>query len=221
MRSFLSRPADDVLSALADEIAVMAGGCGTTMALWPVSAAEPTLIASHPELGELVELEHVLDDGPSLSALRGEEAVTVTDLARDRRWPTLGRAALTRGLRGCVAAAGHAPGVAVVATVYGLRPGEPGRAAGPGVAAMARQAAWLATFADAQERHQREVRQLRLTMAGREAIEQAKGMIMQALGVDAETAFAELRRTSQNAHMKLRDVAEQLVDGAADQHDRE
>nr|WP_157554090.1 GAF and ANTAR domain-containing protein [Herbidospora sakaeratensis] len=202
---------DDVLHALADEAAAMPGGCGATMAVWPRPGAETVLVASHPELGELVELEHFLGDGPGLAALRSERPVAVPDLGRDPRWVRFGREALARGLRGCVAASGHGPGVTAVVTVYGLRPGEPDESAAPFAETLARQAARLSTFADAQERQSREVRQLRETMEGRETIEQAKGMIMQALGVDAEQAFAELRRTSQNAHLKLRDVAERLI----------
>ncbi|GLX95101.1 GAF and ANTAR domain-containing protein [Herbidospora sp. NBRC 101105] len=201
----------DVLTALADEAAAVTGGCGATMALWPRAGVETVLVASHPELGELVELEHFLGDGPGLHALRSEHPVRVPDLVHDPRWTRLGREALTRGLRACVAAAGRGPGATAVITVYGLRPGEPGEPVAPFVASLARQAAWLSAFADTGEQHEREVRQLRQTMEGRETIEQAKGMIMQALGVDAEQAFAELRRTSQNAHMKLRDVAERLI----------
>ncbi|WP_062430330.1 GAF and ANTAR domain-containing protein [Herbidospora daliensis] len=202
---------DDVLHALADEAAAMSGGCGATAAVWAHSGATSALVASQPELGELVELEHLLGDGPGLAALRSERPVTVPDLARDPRWVRFGREALARGLRGCVAASGQDSGVTAVITVYGLRPGEPGEAAAPFVVSLARQAARLSTLADAEERHLREVRHLRQTMEGRETIEQAKGMLMQALGVDAEQAFAELRRTSQNAHLKLRDVAERLI----------
>ncbi|WP_198168267.1 GAF and ANTAR domain-containing protein [Herbidospora yilanensis] len=201
----------DVLHALADEAAAVAGGCGATMAVWPSSGVETVLVASHPELGELVELEHVLGDGPGLHALRAEQPVSVPDLVHDPRWARLGHEALARGLRACVAASGPGPGATAVVTVYGLRPGEPGETAVPFLASLARQAAWLSAFAETREQQEREVRRLRQTMDGRETIEQAKGMIMQALGVDAEEAFAELRRTSQNAHMKLRDVAQRLV----------
>jgi hypothetical protein len=48
----------------------------------------------------------------------------------------------------------------------------------------------------------------------REVIEQAKGMVMLAAGCNADDAFGMLRRCSQNAHIKLHDVARRLIDAA-------
>ena len=45
----------------------------------------------------------------------------------------------------------------------------------------------------------------------REVIDQAKGMVMLATGCDADTAFAMLRKRSQNANVKLNAIAHQLV----------
>lgn len=46
----------------------------------------------------------------------------------------------------------------------------------------------------------------------REAIDQAKGMVMFATGCDADAAFGLLRKYSQNANIKLHDVAHRLVE---------
>lgn len=48
-------------------------------------------------------------------------------------------------------------------------------------------------------------------VAHRETIDLAKGMVMLAIGCDADTAFACLRRYSQNANLKLHVVAQHLV----------
>jgi hypothetical protein len=47
--------------------------------------------------------------------------------------------------------------------------------------------------------------------ANRAAIDQAKGMLMMVYGIDAQTAFELLRWRSQQANVKLRPLAEQLV----------
>jgi hypothetical protein len=52
----------------------------------------------------------------------------------------------------------------------------------------------------------------------RAIIEQAKGVLVQLLSVDSEQAFLLLRRISQHENVKVRDLAESLVDAAA--HDR-
>lgn len=52
----------------------------------------------------------------------------------------------------------------------------------------------------------------------RAVIEQAKGVLVQLLAVDAEEAFLLLREISQHKNVKVRDLAASLVDAAA--HDR-
>ena len=54
---------------------------------------------------------------------------------------------------------------------------------------------------------------MRAAMASRAVIEQAKGVIMAQNRCDAEAAFAILSRASQARNRKLRDVAQDLVDG--------
>jgi len=56
-----------------------------------------------------------------------------------------------------------------------------------------------------------EVEHLRLAMASRATIEQAKGIVMLMLGCDADTAFATMVDWSQRSNVKLRTVATDLV----------
>ncbi|HSK26256.1 MAG TPA: GAF and ANTAR domain-containing protein [Jiangellales bacterium] len=56
--------------------------------------------------------------------------------------------------------------------------------------------------------------QMREAMASRAVIEQAKGVLVERHRTDPETAFAMLRRESQNRNVKLRSLAEALVAGA-------
>lgn len=48
--------------------------------------------------------------------------------------------------------------------------------------------------------------------AGREVIEQAKGILMLGYGLDADAAFAMLRWWSRNRNVKVRDIAERLIE---------
>ncbi len=48
-------------------------------------------------------------------------------------------------------------------------------------------------------------------MRNRAAIEQAKGILMSAGGVDEDAAFEMLTRASQRENIKLRDVARRIV----------
>ncbi|NLU85173.1 ANTAR domain-containing protein, partial [Rhodococcus sp. HNM0569] len=60
------------------------------------------------------------------------------------------------------------------------------------------------------------VEQLRTALASRAVIDQAKGIVMALRGVDAEEAFALLVAQSQQQNVKLRDIAEGVVDTAVD-----
>ncbi|MGW4371320.1 ANTAR domain-containing protein [Nocardia takedensis] len=53
--------------------------------------------------------------------------------------------------------------------------------------------------------------QLRAIVAARELIEQVKGAIMLGFGVDAAQAFVILRAASQDANIKIRDMAESVA----------
>jgi GAF domain-containing protein len=53
---------------------------------------------------------------------------------------------------------------------------------------------------------------LRLAMDTRKRIGQAQGILMERHGLDEDQAFAVLRRYSQNNNVKLRDLAEHLVE---------
>lgn len=53
---------------------------------------------------------------------------------------------------------------------------------------------------------------VRRSAESRGAIEQAKGMVMATLGIGADEAFDLIKRTSQNANIKVRDLAQTLLD---------
>lgn len=57
--------------------------------------------------------------------------------------------------------------------------------------------------------------QLEAAMSSRATIEQAKGVLMAVKAVDADEAFALLRRTSQVENRKLRDIAADIVETAS------
>jgi AmiR/NasT family two-component response regulator len=61
------------------------------------------------------------------------------------------------------------------------------------------------------EADRRQVRGLREALDSRDVIGQAKGILMERHGMDADTAFDTLSRASQRLNIKLRDLAEQLT----------
>ena len=62
----------------------------------------------------------------------------------------------------------------------------------------------------------RKVRLFHEALARRDTIGRAKGMLMERYGMGDATAFALLRRISQERHVRLRDLAEEVVSGTLD-----
>ena len=52
-------------------------------------------------------------------------------------------------------------------------------------------------------------------LESRAVIDQAKGIVMADRHVDAETAFEHLVRLSSTRHVKLKEIAQEIVDGAS------
>ncbi|HZG89060.1 MAG TPA: ANTAR domain-containing protein, partial [Pseudonocardia sp.] len=61
-----------------------------------------------------------------------------------------------------------------------------------------------------------ELAQLRQAISSRDVIGQAKGILMERLGVSADEAFRTLREASQGLNVKLSQVAQTLVERRAE-----
>lgn len=160
---------------------------------------------------ELDEHQAVLACGPLLEAIAGERALTA-DLADDERWPALarlhearGRAVMAFGLRVANQEAG-------AMTVYSERSGR----FSDRDAATAEFLAGHATVALARsfERvtYEAQAQAWQSALSSRDAIGQAKGMLMEQRSISADEAFDVLRETSQRLNRKVRDIAVHLVE---------
>ena len=182
---------------------------GATAVLW--HGNEPAVrAASHPDLPGLDDVQLSSGRGPVLDALSGGGPVSCPDTLAETRWPEYASAALRRGVRCCVALA-YQPGPdAVTLSLSGARPRslEPGQLAELlttfGGAVMGN----AAEYGDAR----RTALQLRAAADSRALVDQAKGMLMQALGCSAEDALDRLRQISQDRNLRVTDVARTIIE---------
>jgi GAF domain-containing protein len=193
----------------------VAGCAGATTLRWsPTDPPEPLMAAaSHPDLAELIEMQRDWRFGPSFDAAQNREPVACEDTLVETRWPEYVGAALRRGVR-CFAITPYENGqVLVTLALYGVLP----RALDPRHSALAALLVAQGGIAVASTREygdaHRTATQLREAVAARAVVDQAKGILMHALGCDAETAFTELRRISQTRHVKLTAIARRIVEG--------
>ena len=125
-------PAPETLGQLVRLAASQVSGCsGASATLW--QDGEPAVFAaSHPDLAELATIECSSGGGPVTEARATGKPVCTPDTLDDNRWPAYSAAALARGVRSSITLVHQSGPVVVTLSLFGARPGRPGRAGPPG-----------------------------------------------------------------------------------------
>ncbi len=184
---------------------------GATATLWRQDEAV-TMAASHPDLAALTTLQIEMRTGPTIEAVRTGEPCGCADTLAEERWPEFAAAALSRGVRCCVSLVHEFGGMAVTLTLYGVRPRSLDPAQLPLASLLAAFGAASVANASRYGEAQRTAAQLQEAVAARGVVDQAKGILMHALGCDAGDAFDRMRRVSQTQHIKLTEVARRIIE---------
>jgi GAF domain-containing protein len=155
----------------------------------------------------LDRMQYDADEGPCLDALRDHVVVDCADLRAEDRWPSWRPQALAEtAVRATLSVPLRTDGVTTFGSLnlYAERPGTFG-------ADQRDTAQVLADSVAAAVSAGREIDQLSTALQSRTAIGQAEGILMERLGIDADQAFAYLRRVSQAQNRKLVQVAADIV----------
>ena len=156
--------------------------------------------------GKLDELQHDFGEGPCAEAALHHTIVRSDDLRREPRWPKYAPAAVALGvLSGLSFKLYTADRTAGALNLFGHQAGVWDTDAETTGAILAAHAA-TAILA------QRQGEQMQAALLTRDRIGQAKGIIMQAYGVDDVRAFEMLRRISQETQTKLAEVAQRVIE---------
>lgn len=158
-----------------------------------------------PVVDTLYRIEIETGQGPTLAALSGD-TIVVADVATDHRWPRWQSAAADAWIGSAL----HVPMTASdrktgVLSLYNTQ----ANAFTLDDEAIAHILARHASVAVATARHEVAMAQ---AVDARKLVGQAMGILMERFDINADQAFAVLRRYSQDTNTKLRDVAQQLVD---------
>lgn len=203
---------DDTLARILELAVATIEGCDWAGIFLVVDGQITTPLQTDPRVSEVDHLQRRLDQGPCLDALRRGAAVYAGDLNGDPRWPALSPLAAGSGVRSLLALPLVDQRTVGALNLYARYPeafGVVDRARGlllATVAAMALSAARSHEVAERQAAH------LHLALANREMIGQAQGILMERERITADEAFDILRRASQHLNIKLRDVAQNLVE---------
>jgi GAF domain-containing protein len=172
---------------------------------------------------EIDEIQYTTGQGPCLSAIKeaGPRGVPSTyeipSMADDTSWPEFSARARKRGLASLLAFGLIAGDRALGSlNLYATSPHAfqaPDRTIG---AIFAAHAAVALANAQTLERARLRVDELLEGYAHREAIGQAKGILMERERCSEDQAFEILRKASQRLHKKLREVAKDVIDSSGE-----
>jgi hypothetical protein len=169
------------------------------------------MAATHPDAAALADLSIETGAGPLVTAVRGGKHVNCLDMLEESRWPQWAGEALTRGVRCSAHMVRVFPPMTLVLALFGVRPGVLDADSVPLAEMLARFGSTVFANTLAFGQAQRTVTQLKDSVAARAITDQAKGILMHALGCDAEEALRHLRRESQRRHLKVTEVAAQII----------
>ena len=157
-------------------------------------------------------LQYELDEGPCLDSVRWHETVVSQDLSREERWRrwTL-RARTDLGIKAMMSLWLYTKAHSSGAHSYGALNlyADQADAFEPQDHAIGQALAAQISVALAA---QREIQQRSVAMTNRSVIGQAEGILMERLGIDADEAFAYLRRMSQTENRKLVKICNEIVE---------
>jgi ANTAR domain len=186
-------------------------GCEAAGILVVSDRTVTTAAASSPLVVAIDQLQIDADEGPCLDASTQGSTFYADDLIDDERWPIFAPAAVTAGIRSVLA---YSLSVArpSALNLYSRLPaafGATDRAKGHLFATLARLAL---DSAEVRASDEKKSANLIEAMRTRELIGQAQGILMERERIPGDQAFDLLRRASQHMNIKLREVAETLVE---------
>ena len=159
---------------------------------------------------QLDKVQYGLREGPCSAALQGTESISMSNLRHEQRWPRYVPQALAEGVRSQLAVKLYLDkGTLGSINFYSTIADE----VSPDAEALAQLFAAHAAIAlgHAQERHG-----LNEGMQTRKVIGQAIGILMERYKMNEDRAFAFLVRSSSHNNIKLRAIAQGLVDDLND-----
>jgi GAF domain-containing protein len=161
----------------------------------------------------LDERQYEAERGPCLDSAASGTLVSIPDLAAEQRWPQFTAAALERGVRSSLSVPLPLQREVTGALNFYAKEVDAFDEETVDLAqTFAGHAAVAAANAHLYETTAALAEQMKQAMASRAVIEQAKGIIMRDHTCTPDEAFDALVRLSQQLHLKLREVAQRLVD---------
>jgi GAF domain-containing protein len=167
---------------------------------------------SDPMVCEIDALQHEAAEGPCLDAVAHGLTFYADDLATDLRWPSFATQAAASGIRSVLALPLTTTGPRGALNLYARYPAAFGVVDRAKAAILVSLASLALSVAHSHEHEERRAEDLHAALITRQIIGEALGILMEREKISSEQAFDILRRASQHLNLKLRQVAQNLVD---------
>ena len=210
---------DDVESALQTVVALAARtvpDCDAAGVTLLDERGHPSTAACTDETTlEVDQAQYAEGDGPCLEAARTVTIQRVLVEEAEARWPAFAHASQQVGIKSFLAAPLVVAGEGIGAlNLYSASAHGFGALDEAFVALFTGQVSAAVVSIQRYDRCRRLADNLKIALDSRAVIEQAKGVLMTTRGLDDQAAFDWLREQSQVRNVKLRRVAEELVQAA-------
>lgn len=219
-RALWSAPTiQDTLQRIVDFSVQTIDGCDGAGISFILGDTITTPVWTNPAVVAIDTQQYTTGEGPCLDAIAKETSYYAEDLASDQRWPVFGPRAAEAGMRSLLSFRLFGTTTLGALNLYAHSPyayGAEDRAKGlifathAGIALDAAQT--VAGMAEALAVETKRLSDLKGALDSREIIGQAEGVLMERELISSDEAFRLLRQASQHLNIKLRRVAQLLVD---------
>jgi GAF domain-containing protein len=209
---FAAGSVTDTLTSVVELAVATIEGCDFA-GLFTMDGGVPTTsVLTDPMVLAVDVIQQRTGEGPCLDAMTKRLIVSADDLNTDLRWPHFSPEAVSEGIRSVLSlplVPNSREGALNLYARYPAAFGVVDRARATILTTLASQAL---SVAHSHEDEQRRVENLNAALGTRETIGEALGILMERERITADQAFDVLRRASQHLNVKLRDIAQNLVD---------
>ncbi len=200
---------------LITEAAVLAvnDAAGAGVSLMDTSGNRSSAASTSPLVAQADALQYELGQGPCISAWASGSPVDIADVHTDLRWPEWGMAAGDLGLRSCVSVPLLSGDLAFGAIkIYWDKPKAASHRLIRLLELFAAQASIFLVNVQSRERAKMLSDELKSTLAQRDAISTAKGIVMANLGMGSHDAMLHLMTRALNEDRTMLEVAEEILE---------
>jgi GAF domain-containing protein len=206
----------DTLSSIVELAVATIEGCDFAGLFLLDAGVVTTPVRTDPIVAVVDSLQQGTGEGPCLDAIAHRLMFYADDLSRDLRWLHFAPQAAEAGIRSVLALPLSVDAQLGALNLYARYPSAFGVMDRARATILASLASLALSAAHSHEDEERRKLNLQAALATRETIGEALGILMERERITSNQAFDILRRASQHLHIKLREVAQNLIDTGED-----